>query len=170
MIDGRNWSSLLYCAYLGMESFKLLTNSVDPNLSNARGDAPLHFARMNEPRSIGLIKALLENGASDNIPDVSGKPPIDIALAKRTRFTTVFKCLAKHLIIQYCCGFAVNLRGNGFNSDILVPLREFDMGSSILGSRLLRKCKAAAALKNIMELIKELLPLARYFLFYQICV
>ncbi|KAK9870240.1 hypothetical protein WA026_006325 [Henosepilachna vigintioctopunctata] len=158
--DENNWSSLHYSAYLGIETtcFKMLTNGADPNLATAWGDTPFILPVWMSIR----IEFLLKNGASVNIPDVRAKTTIDIALAKRTRFTTVFKCL-ELLIIQYCFGFSINLRGRestvtysdilisfthrearySFNSAILASLVELNMRSSILRSRPLRKFEAA---------------------------
>ncbi|KAK9873557.1 hypothetical protein WA026_022970 [Henosepilachna vigintioctopunctata] len=71
-------------------------------------ETPLHFA-VNEG-NIGLVEVMVRRGASINIANLAGITPMDIALAKRTRYSTVFDCLAEHLNIQYCCGFSVNLR------------------------------------------------------------
>ncbi|KAK9870236.1 hypothetical protein WA026_006321 [Henosepilachna vigintioctopunctata] len=177
----------------------LVENEMNVDSVNKFRETPLHFAV--EARSIGLIEVLLENGASVNIPDMSGKTAMDIALKKKTQFPTVFECLAKYFIIQYCCGLSVNLEhleevcnnakyqnlkksceeelqllkrtlvGEStvtyydilvssthtvarylFNSDILASLVEFDMGSSILGSQLLKKSRAALKRHNGINL------------------
>ncbi|KAK9877751.1 hypothetical protein WA026_019431, partial [Henosepilachna vigintioctopunctata] len=57
----------------------------------------------------GLVDILLEREASINFADVSGRTPMDIALAKRSRHPRVFETMSKHLMLRYYCGFPVNL-------------------------------------------------------------
>ncbi|KAK9877678.1 hypothetical protein WA026_019352 [Henosepilachna vigintioctopunctata] len=56
-----------------------------------------------------MVEVLLESGASINIPDVSGRTPMDKALFDRFRYPRILARLFTHAIILYCCGFSVNL-------------------------------------------------------------
>ncbi|KAK9870234.1 hypothetical protein WA026_006319 [Henosepilachna vigintioctopunctata] len=152
-IDESNWSSLHYSAYLGMEEtcFKLLKSGADLNLSNDWGDTPLHLAcrmvfecfakHLIVQHCCGLsvnLEHLEEVCNSEIYLNFKKTCEEEIQLLKRTfageSTVTYYDILVSstHTVARYL-----------FNSDILAALREFDMGSSIFGSLLLKKNKAA---------------------------
>ncbi|KAK9870235.1 hypothetical protein WA026_006320 [Henosepilachna vigintioctopunctata] len=113
-ISDKNGYSPLHVLALQVETEKtkrfarlLVEHEVNVDSVNKFRETPLHFAV--DSRNISLIEVLLENGASINIPDKNGKTAMDKVLEQKTRFPTVFDSFAKHLILQYCCGLAVNL-------------------------------------------------------------
>ncbi|KAK9877705.1 hypothetical protein WA026_019385 [Henosepilachna vigintioctopunctata] len=85
----------------------LVEYKANVNSTNNFKETPLYMAI--EEGNEGLVDILLESGASIDVPDVSGRTPMDIALAKRSRHPRVFETMSKHLILRYYCGFPVNL-------------------------------------------------------------
>ena len=55
----------------------LLKNKVDVNMADANGNSVLHIAAMKG--SIGMIKILLEYGATKDLNNIAGKTPGDLA-------------------------------------------------------------------------------------------
>ncbi|KAK9888994.1 hypothetical protein WA026_004278 [Henosepilachna vigintioctopunctata] len=74
---------------------------------NNNKDTPLHIA-VYEGKEY-LVEVLLKSGASINIPDLSRRTAIDKALLGRFRYPRILARLSTHFIMQYCCGFSVNL-------------------------------------------------------------
>ncbi|KAK9877648.1 hypothetical protein WA026_019318 [Henosepilachna vigintioctopunctata] len=85
----------------------LVEYKANVNSQNNYKDTPLHIAIYEGKES--LVEVLLESGASIDIPDVSGRTPMDKALLDRFRYPRILARLSIHLIILYCCGFSVNL-------------------------------------------------------------
>ncbi|KAK9892049.1 hypothetical protein WA026_018248 [Henosepilachna vigintioctopunctata] len=85
----------------------LVEHKANVNSTNNFEDTPLYMAINSGNES--LVDILLESGASINLPDVAGRTPMDIALARRSRHPRVFETMSKHLILRYYCGFPVNL-------------------------------------------------------------
>ncbi|KAK9891330.1 hypothetical protein WA026_014573 [Henosepilachna vigintioctopunctata] len=71
-------------------------------------ETPLHLAISRGRKS--LVKVLLDSGASFTAFDVHGRTPIDISLEIQNEYPTVYHIVAKHVIIQYCLGFRMNLQ------------------------------------------------------------
>lgn len=57
---------------------ELFSNGADPNIQNARGDTPLHYAIHNYGK-LDIITILLLNGANPNIPNMFGSTALHIA-------------------------------------------------------------------------------------------
>ncbi|KAK9877679.1 hypothetical protein WA026_019354 [Henosepilachna vigintioctopunctata] len=85
----------------------LVKYKANVNSQNNYKHTALHWAifRGNEY----LVEGLLQCGASINIPNASGGTPMDAAFENRFRNPKIFTLLSEQLIVQYCCGFSVNL-------------------------------------------------------------
>ncbi|KAK9892055.1 hypothetical protein WA026_018254 [Henosepilachna vigintioctopunctata] len=85
----------------------LVKHKANVNSTNNFKETPLHIAIYEGNES--MVDILLESGASINFPDMFGTTPMDIAVAKKSRFPRVFETISKHLILRFNCGFSVNL-------------------------------------------------------------
>ncbi len=62
----------------------LLARGVDPNLRDARGRMPLHYA-FKAPRAVAVARVLIRHGADPERAAASGETPLGLALARADR-------------------------------------------------------------------------------------